>query len=184
MRQHTKRISMGVAEEGAWSDFPLERRAHTDTWDDEHKRVASKGTQMRTWQSQELCATPCLKKLSKRSAGLTASDYTATRVSGTTDRAIRNLLHLCDGSWCGTEVMTKRDAIEKSRQNEGAMVTISVCRKFYGVLGQERHFGGTVPIREGQSVWSDIAYEEDVEHHVCARDCGSAPQLAQIKRNA
>ena len=32
--------------------------------------------------------------------------------------------------------------------------------------GQQRHYGGAVPVHERQSVRRNIAYREDVEHNV------------------
>ena len=65
--------------------------------------------------------------------GLTALNYTATRLPANTDIAIRNLLHVCDGSSCEKTLLAKQEVIEGVHIQGGPLITISLCRKCYTV---------------------------------------------------
>ena len=123
----------------------------------------------------------------KFGAGLTAWNYSATRVPANTDSNSKAGARL---RWQSMrekkKVLAKGDVIEEvHRQKGGPMITSSVCRKCHtAYLGRE-----DVTVSQFRYM-RDSKY--DVRSHIrkmssmmfCAQDCGSTAQLVNRKRIA
>ena len=64
---------------------------------------------------------------------------TATRVLGNADKAIRNLMHVCDGKKCvrANMALNKQQATEALHRQDGTASKISLCRDC-GTIGMRR----------------------------------------------
>ena len=104
------------AEEEAWSgDSQCGKDPNNKQCDDEDKR----GNEQRHAGEERVIPEAVYHSLieeiqqEKFGAGLTALSYRAIRVPTNTDKAIQNLLHLCDGRLCEDEVLTNSEVIKR-----------------------------------------------------------------------